>query len=162
MTDATKSQGQILSEAPAALAAAQAGAPERGKPVRSDVPPTDVRGFVAGVEQGFAAGIEAAARAAQTAYAEARDSEWDDGFNDARTIIANVIRALRLPAPAGEPTPIRWQRVNDESFEYAIQQGPHGDEFVKLLNGTCLRRPIEPAGPPSEVLLSGVHPSYRK
>lgn len=35
---------------------------------------------------------------------------------------------------------IRWQRVNDEPFEYAIQQGPHGDEFVKLLDGSCLRR----------------------
>ena len=35
---------------------------------------------------------------------------------------------------------IVWQRVNDEPFEYAIQQGPHGDEFVKLLDGSCLRR----------------------
>lgn len=35
---------------------------------------------------------------------------------------------------------IRWQRVNDEPFEYAIQQGPHGDEFIKLLDGSCLRR----------------------
>jgi hypothetical protein len=37
---------------------------------------------------------------------------------------------------------VRWQIVNDEPFEYAIQLGPHGDEFVKLLNGECLRRPI--------------------
>lgn len=42
---------------------------------------------------------------------------------------------------------IRWQRVNDEPFEYAIQQGQFGDEFVKLLNGTCLRRalPLPPS-----------------
>lgn len=36
---------------------------------------------------------------------------------------------------------IQWRRVNDEPYEYAIQQGPHGDEFVKLLDGSCLRRP---------------------
>jgi hypothetical protein len=34
-----------------------------------------------------------------------------------------------------------WRRVNDEPFEYAIRQGPHGDEFVKMPNGDCLRRP---------------------
>lgn len=45
---------------------------------------------------------------------------------------------------------IRWARVNDEPFEYAIQQGPHGDEFVKLLNGACLRRPL--AALPSEAI----------
>jgi len=38
---------------------------------------------------------------------------------------------------------IRWQKVNTEPFEYAIQQGPHGDDFVKLLNGECLRRPTQ-------------------
>ena len=38
---------------------------------------------------------------------------------------------------------VRWSRVNDEPFEYAIQIGPHGDEFVKLLNGDRLRRPAE-------------------
>lgn len=41
-----------------------------------------------------------------------------------------------------EPEYITWRRVNDEPFEYAIQQGHHGDEFVKLLNGKCLRRRI--------------------
>jgi hypothetical protein len=35
---------------------------------------------------------------------------------------------------------MRWQSVNDEPYEYAIQQGLHGNEFVKLPNGTCLRR----------------------
>ncbi len=35
---------------------------------------------------------------------------------------------------------IQWRSVNYEPYEYAIQQGPHGDEFVKLLDGTCLRR----------------------
>lgn len=39
---------------------------------------------------------------------------------------------------------IAWRRVNDESFEYAIQQGPHGDEFVKLLSGACLKRAFTP------------------
>jgi len=43
---------------------------------------------------------------------------------------------------------IRWQRVNDEPFEYAIQQGPHGDEFVKLIGGSCLRRSA--ASPPEQ------------
>src|SRR5882672_3088620 len=43
---------------------------------------------------------------------------------------------------------IRWQCVNDEPFEYAVQQGPHGDEFVKLLDGTCLRRASSPAQEP--------------
>jgi hypothetical protein len=32
--------------------------------------------------------------------------------------------------------------VNGEPFEYAIQQGRFGDEFVKLLDGSCLRRPL--------------------
>lgn len=35
---------------------------------------------------------------------------------------------------------VRWQRVNEEQFEYAIQQGPCGDEFVRLLSGIYLRR----------------------
>jgi hypothetical protein len=37
---------------------------------------------------------------------------------------------------------VRWARVNNEPFEYAIQQGSFGDEFVKLLDGSCLRRPM--------------------
>jgi hypothetical protein len=37
---------------------------------------------------------------------------------------------------------VRWARVNGDPFEYAIQQGPFGDEFVKLLDGSCLRRPL--------------------
>jgi site-specific DNA-cytosine methylase len=46
---------------------------------------------------------------------------------------------------------VQWRRVNGEPFEYAIQQGPHGDEFVKLIDGSCLRRPfmgVERAPPP--------------
>ena len=35
---------------------------------------------------------------------------------------------------------IKWYCINDEPFEYAIQQGPIGTEFVKLINGKCLRR----------------------
>lgn len=34
-----------------------------------------------------------------------------------------------------------WRRINDEMFEYAIKQGQFGDEFVKLPDGSCLRRP---------------------
>ncbi len=40
---------------------------------------------------------------------------------------------------------VLWARVNDEPFEYAIQKGQHGDEFVRLLNGWFLHRPIAPA-----------------
>ena len=36
-----------------------------------------------------------------------------------------------------------WRQVNMEPYEYAVQQGPHGDEFVKLLDGSCLRRSIQ-------------------
>lgn len=35
---------------------------------------------------------------------------------------------------------VTWRRVNLDPYEYAIQQGQHGDEFVKLLDGSCLRR----------------------
>lgn len=37
---------------------------------------------------------------------------------------------------------MEWRRVNHEPFEYAIRQGPNGDEFVKLPDGSCLRRPL--------------------
>lgn len=37
---------------------------------------------------------------------------------------------------------VQWRRVNGEPFEYAIQQGRHGDEFVKLIDGSCLRRDL--------------------
>jgi hypothetical protein len=37
---------------------------------------------------------------------------------------------------------VRWGRVNSDPVEYAIQRGPHGDEFVKLLDGSCLHRPL--------------------
>lgn len=50
---------------------------------------------------------------------------------------------------------IRWQRVNDEPYEYAIQKGPHGDEFVKLLDGSCLRR-----GPFRVVEIDPAHDIY--
>lgn len=35
-----------------------------------------------------------------------------------------------------------WRRVNEEEFEYAIVQVRHGDSFLKLRSGMCLRRPI--------------------
>ena len=60
-------------------------------------------------------------------------------------------RAHQPPAGAGgredgnRTQGVRWAIVNDEPFEYAIQQCPHGDEFVKLINGECLRRPITPS-----------------
>jgi hypothetical protein len=44
---------------------------------------------------------------------------------------------------------VEWRRVNGELREYAIQQGPHGDEFVKMTDGTCLSRPIDFNAPPS-------------
>lgn len=49
------------------------------------------------------------------------------------------------PVPSPDGAAVRWQRVNDEPFEYAIQQGQFGDEFVKLLNGSCLRRDCAPS-----------------
>jgi len=45
---------------------------------------------------------------------------------------------------AEEPEGIQWTRINAEPFEYAVQQGRFGNEFVKLANGTCLRRAILP------------------
>lgn len=39
---------------------------------------------------------------------------------------------------------IEWRRVNDELFEYAVQRGGHGDEFVRLLDGSLLRRRLAP------------------
>lgn len=56
-------------------------------------------------------------------------------------------------APKEAAEAVAWRRVNDEPFEYAIQQGPHGDAFVTLLNGTCLRRPLPP--PRSSALPAG-------
>lgn len=35
---------------------------------------------------------------------------------------------------------IRWSDADGSGYEYAIQQGPHGDEFVQLYNRPCLRR----------------------
>lgn len=49
---------------------------------------------------------------------------------------------LTAPNPPAGGEAVAWGRVNDEPFEYAIQQGPHGDEFVKLLDGPSLRRPL--------------------
>lgn len=37
---------------------------------------------------------------------------------------------------------MQWRRINNEPFEYAIEQGQHGDEFVKLADDSCLRRPV--------------------
>jgi hypothetical protein len=48
---------------------------------------------------------------------------------------------------AGEPIGIEWRRVNHLPFEFAMQKGPHGDEFVKLLDGSCLRRPLPTSAP---------------
>jgi len=48
---------------------------------------------------------------------------------------------------------VAWRVINGEPFEYAIQRGPHGDEFVKLLSGECLRRPAFSAKENLRVLL---------
>lgn len=62
---------------------------------------------------------------------------------------------------------IVWRQVNESPFEYAIQQGPVGDEFVKLIDGSCLRRdlmwqPIEtaPKDPTQKERLLGFDPRY--
>jgi hypothetical protein len=64
-------------------------------------------------------------------------------------LLAQIDAALAAQPPAApvenkKGDQVHWLKVNDEPFEYAIQQGSHGDEFVKLLNGECLRRPVSP------------------
>ena len=71
---------------------------------------------------------------------------WIDDYRLSDSDSAKVVAALRLAASESgrleNHEGIRWARVNDEPFEYAIQEGPFGDEFVKLLNGKCLRRAV--------------------
>ena len=69
-------------------------------------------------------------------------SQVDGDLRAAKAEIERLGGLAQCPAPEG----IKWARVNDEPFEYAIQQGQHGDEFVKLLNGTCLRRALSLVG----------------
>lgn len=100
--------------------------------------------------------------AAYQGYPEGFGFSWTKLARDAAT----AIRALEVkPAPTIDDVPscgqvaqalealgIRWSRVNGECFEYAIQQGPHGDEFVKLLNGACLKRAVAlPSSPAPEL-----------
>jgi hypothetical protein len=71
------------------------------------------------------------------------DVPWAD------RLLAQIDAALAAQPPAApvenkKGDQVHWLKVNDEPFEYAIQQGSHGDEFVKLLNGECLRRPVSP------------------
>lgn len=42
---------------------------------------------------------EAAKCAEQPGFVQARDSEWDDGFNYAKDFIARAIRNLKVPNP---------------------------------------------------------------
>jgi hypothetical protein len=49
---------------------------------------------------------------------------------------AEIIQFIPRPNP-------NWRRVNDEPIEYAIEQGPCGDEFVKDSNGYCVSRPSD-------------------
>jgi hypothetical protein len=73
-------------------------------------------------------------------------------FNREDREVIESARKLGDAQGQGLTDDIRWQRVNDEPFEYAIQQGAHGDEFVKLLNGNCLRRALTPAPGTREAL----------
>jgi hypothetical protein len=86
--------------------------------------------------------VERVAEAIRTseAYWWNRSDEPDDGL--AETLARAAIAAMNSVARSEG---IQWRRVNDEPFEYAIQQGPHGDEFVKLISGSCLRRSIDVA-----------------
>lgn len=75
------------------------------------------------------------------------DGEISDG--DIAASLLSEAAELLASSPAQEsvttePEDIVWSRVNSEPFEYAIQQGPHGDEFVKLINGKCLKRSCAP------------------
>jgi hypothetical protein len=92
-------------------------------------------------------------------YLAALSWVWDEQENLRMREAAEILKRLngayterRLPE-GGDLPPFRWQRVNHESFEYAIQQGPFGDEFVKLVGGSCLRRPINerPVTSPNKV-----------
>lgn len=88
------------------------------------------------------------AKALRLVHAEQALSEATLRVADTYETCADEIKTALTRAPAqgwDACRDIRWQRVNDEPFEYAIQQGPHGDAFVKLLNGMCLRRPLSPA-----------------
>jgi hypothetical protein len=78
-----------------------------------------------------------------------RPAGWSDFSDEQIDRLKRSAEAfLRVLSPSSAPPAymaseaIRWQRVNDEPFEYAIQQGPNGDEFVKLLNGSYLRRTL--------------------
>lgn len=70
-----------------------------------------------------------------------RSSAVGAGAREALVEIAEACEKAAHPVRP-EAEAIVYRKVNDEPFEYAIQQGPNGDEFVKLLNGTCLRRPM--------------------
>lgn len=72
-------------------------------------------------------------------------NELTFGKPDTHEFIRNVrpLYAAQPPAAPVEGGEVVWRQVNGDPFEYAIQQGPHGDEFVKLLNGSCLRRPLQ-------------------
>lgn len=59
------------------------------------------------------------------------------------TLPKQIPPAARVIASTSDS--VRWQRVNAEPFEYCIQQGRFGDEFVKLLDGSCLRRTFVPS-----------------
>lgn len=78
---------------------------------------------------------------AQQDISFAANAHMDQSLCDAAALIDDVERYLRKAAPVGDG--IVWRRVNDDPFEYAIQQGPHGDEFVKLLDGSRLRCPVD-------------------
>lgn len=74
--------------------------------------------------------------------------EGAERVSSATNVCLNPTRpAMTVPEQAIEAAAdqIRWAQVNDEPFEYAIQQDPHGDEFVKLLDGSCLRRALQPS-----------------
>jgi hypothetical protein len=72
---------------------------------------------------------------------------WDNNGEIAKAVRALVpLSSTEVPAAQQQDAEdIRWQRVNDEPFEYAIEKGPNGDEFVRLRKGNCLRRPISGA-----------------
>jgi hypothetical protein len=54
----------------------------------------------------------------------------------------SILALLPLPRSGVQSEGVTWRRVNDEPYEYAIQQGPHGDQWVMLLDGSVLRRSL--------------------
>ena len=87
--------------------------------------------------------VERLRERAKFARAEGTGTSLGDALHF-ESAAAEIERLRAAGQQAEEPEGIQWTRINAEPFEYAVQQGRFGNEFVKLANGTCLRRAILP------------------